>query len=86
MRYQKGKLNANKRQKNIIFRSVGLADWFLEFQIRAKAVLKISWSVKTPRQLLAPAYGLLNELMNIKEKCHPRADVETPMRLQRRIN
>ena len=33
----------------MIFRSVGFADWFEEFiQIRAKTVLKINWSMKTP--------------------------------------
>ena len=36
IRYQKGKLNAIKRQKNIIFRSVDFADWFVEFKRYSK--------------------------------------------------
>ena len=51
-RYQKGKLNVIKRQKNIVFRSVGFADWFKKFKryskLAVKTVLKINWSVKTP--------------------------------------
>ena len=35
IRYQKGKLNFIKRQ-NIIFKSVGLADWFVEFKRYSK--------------------------------------------------
>ena len=36
IRYQKGKLNVIKMQKNIIFKSVGLADWFVEFKRYSK--------------------------------------------------
>ena len=35
IRYLKGKLNFIKRQ-NIIFKSVGLADWFVEFKRYSK--------------------------------------------------
>ena len=64
IRYQKGKLNVIKRQKNIISRSVGFADWFVEFtrysKIHAKTVLKINWSVKTPwyKRMEVARYGL----------------------------
>ena len=51
IRYQKGKLNVIKRQQNIIFRSVGFADWFVEFKILkicVKTILKINRPMKTP--------------------------------------
>ena len=41
IRYQKGKLDVIKRQKNIIFRSVGFAEQFVEFKRYSKFAPKL---------------------------------------------
>ena len=41
MRYQKGKLNVIvKKAKNVMFRSVGFGDWFVEFKRYSKLAPK----------------------------------------------
>ena len=47
----KRKTKRYQKAKNVIFRSVRFADWFLEFKryskFAPKTILKINWSVKT---------------------------------------